>query len=1046
MLISSWLQSFRNRLQGPRRIRRRPIAKTVASRQSEFLENRSLLTPQLIAIRPDADALLQNGDTLNVAPRDFNLIFQGGADLNESTINSSTIRLVRSGGDGSFTDGNEVQVSLGYVGLVQPGDTDPGNLQQIVMRPASSAAFNATDSSVAFPDDFYQIQVIGSGSSPLADRSGNAFQGGTDYASTFRLDRGAQVVSVVPQPITRSGSTLSQASDQIVVYFDDQQLNQDDAQDPAFFRLTNTNATAAIADDTTLLPQSAVYDAVANSVTLTFASDIPEGTYRLDVGKSDAGTETLSKAIHVGTLFNQNSFTFNGFLGDINGVHNDDTDVDLYRVELANGSNLTVDILPHEAALDLTVRLLDAGGSPVSSVTTGAGAAATLNYNVLATDDYFIEVTSTDGSTGSYLIDAKVTGNSVSASDDNSTFSTATNLSSLGAAGLTVTGQVSPQNVLLPPWPGGQDEPGHREIQRELHIGSSGTTPAAPGAIRQISYNFPDTFANPAIPGEVYLNTITEEEKRIVRGIFEIYASLTGYEFIESETGAGRKIGKTDLRAFSPAIGPNSGVAGLGGGAGAIVNAALYTQATRFFGDGFSEVMFHEIGHSLGLSHAYDLAAIMGAPGSLPDDVWPGDNDIVHFQRIVPPNSTDIDLYRFELEESGRFSAETIAERLATPSQLNTVLNLYRELPDGSHELISRNDRYFGTDSRIEIDLEPGVYFIGVSSTGNSDYDPNVPDSGYGGTTDGAYQLQLSFEADRGGSLRDADGTAMDGDSDGAPDGVYQFWFQSSDESTTIYVDRTNDPLLGGTGGTGALNNPYDRLSTALEAARTRIVVPNGAASSINLGDEFTIDDGVTQVTFTFGNATAGTTIDRNAANLAAEIQSVINASALSVTATVSGRVVQLSNVDNLDVSGTVALLHAPNIVRITGNGGLDGDVDTTADNYPYLIGTDTSGNALRDGAEFLVPQGVTVMMDAGTLIKMRKANLDAGTSSLDVSRAAAAIQVLGTPALPVWLRSYHDDSFGGNSDGIGTVAVGDFGGIVFRGDSDMEHEQIYLN
>ncbi len=159
---------------------------------------------------------------------------------------------------------------------------------------------------------------------------------------------------------------------------------------------------------------------------------------------------------------------------------------------------------------------------------------------------------------------------------------------------------------------------------------------------------------------------------------------------------------------------------------------------------------------------------------------------------------------------------------------------------------------------------------------------------------------------------------------------------------------------------------------------------------------------------------------------------------------------VQLSNIDNLNLAptatgvvsaGSPLLLTTPNLVRIVGNGGTDDDINSTGNNRPYLIGIDTSGNPLADGAEFLVPQGTTVMVQAGTLFKMKAANLDVGSASANISRANGALQMLGTPKNSVFLRSYHDDSIGGDSDGVGTLRSGDFGGIVMRADSDLEDQ-----
>ena len=107
----------------------------------------------------------------------LNLFFKGDANLDEATVNSSTVKLVRSGTDGTFVDGNEVEVELGYVGLAEPGNTDPDNLQRIVVRPASSASQNVKNVASAMPDDLYQLRITGSGSAPLAGLGGEAFNG-----------------------------------------------------------------------------------------------------------------------------------------------------------------------------------------------------------------------------------------------------------------------------------------------------------------------------------------------------------------------------------------------------------------------------------------------------------------------------------------------------------------------------------------------------------------------------------------------------------------------------------------------------------------------------------------------------------------------------------------------------------------------------------------------------------------------------------------------------------------------------------------------------
>ncbi|WP_182866720.1 tandem-95 repeat protein [Stieleria mannarensis] len=1018
------------------------------------LEDRRLLAgPELIAIRPDSGALLRDGDTLNSAPSEFNLQFRAGADIDEASITTDSIKLVRSGGDGTFGDGNEVDVVLGYVGLENPGDNDPTNLQRIVFRTSSSAPHNATDPANAFPDDTYQIQVYGAGSSVLTNLAGEAFNDGNNEFTTFRLDRGAQVVAVVPQPI--SYNPLSQATDEIVVYFDDQPLDPSQVEDPAFYRLVNTSDTINPADDSTSLPESVTYDPAANRVTLKFASAIPEGNYRLDVGQSGGDNSTTATAIQVGSLNDSNQFAQNGFLGDFGGVSDNAADVDLFRVQLNAGTTLNVTVTPQAAGLNTHLRVLDANETPLDSNIAGPGLDNVLSFPVGISGEYFLEISSADGSTGSYRLAAGVTGSPLSTDDDNSTFDTATGLGMLGAAEVRITSNIRRQPIPIPPRAGSEDEPGHRVIQREAHIGAIGTTPSLPASTRIRTYYFPDTLGVDT-NGDPYINLITEKEKQIIREIFEIYAKLSGYEFRESSVtvpfGDDLMIGKGDFRAVSPTLGPNDGVAGLASSGFALANGAIYDQANRFFGDGFTSVMFHEIGHSLGLGHSYDIPSNMGS--GVPNDVLPGDHDVVHLQRIVPPNSTDIDMYRFSLSEAGRLKAETIAERLSTPSLLNTAMSLYQEI-DGGWELIARNDQYFGADSFLDLHLEPGNYAIGISSTGNTDYDPRVPDSGFGGTTDGAYELKLSFDAEQDGVLVDTDGTAFDGDADGTPGGVYSFWFQSNDPDTTIFVGKQSD-FGPSPEGDGRLTSPFDSIETALQQAGSRIVVPLDAVGTINNGEQFVIDDGTNVATFRFGTLGANP-VDISGASTAADVAAAIQAAVAaakaggrlntSVSVSVSTRIVQFDGIDTLNIAGSPTLISTPNPVRILANGGDDGDLTTALDNRPYLVGQSTSGAPLDDGAEFLVPQGVNVMIEAGALFKMRRANIDAGSSSANISRSNSSIQVLGTPEHSVLFRSYHNDAFGGDSDGVGpSVSPGDFGGIVFRGDSDLDAFGSYLN
>src|SRR5439155_15865606 len=84
-------------------------------------------------------------------------------------------------------------------------------------------------------------------------------------------------------------------------------------------------------------------------------------------------------------------------------------------------------------------------------------------------------------------------------------------------------------------------------------------------------------------------------------------------------------------------------------------------------------------------------------------------------------------------------------------------------------------------------------------------------------------------------------------------------------------------------------------------------------------------------------------------------IQNAINGAGLLTSATgntVTGTI-DLTNASTLDVSGSLGLLKSPNILRIVGNGGIDGDVLTPSDANPYLLGINNGGATLTDGVSF---------------------------------------------------------------------------------------------
>jgi len=241
----------------------------------ESLEPRRLLAvgPELLEIRVDG-RLTQDGDIRHDAFRE--LLFQFDTDdaINPATL--SGFQLSRAGDNGVLGDQDDVVVAAGYRGLgVSPNE--------VILRFAE-----------ALPDDVYGIHVDGS----VTNINGVPFNGGEDLDVQFTLDQGTQVISVVPQPVVRDPATgaLSQAKDQIVVYFDSSQLDAAAASNPAFYQLVDA-LTGAL-----LVPQQVQYDAAAQQAVLTFADELSDSTYRLQIGVSDEPNNSAPTATSVGTL------------------------------------------------------------------------------------------------------------------------------------------------------------------------------------------------------------------------------------------------------------------------------------------------------------------------------------------------------------------------------------------------------------------------------------------------------------------------------------------------------------------------------------------------------------------------------------------------------------------------------------------------------------------------------------------------------------------------------------------------------------------------
>ena len=778
----------------------------------------------------------------------------------------------------TLVPGDDISIPPAYLGF---GDSD----REVVIRFAET-----------LPDDFYLIDILGTGPFALRDTTGLPFNGGVNKSVRFDLDLGTTIQAVVPQPVVRAANgTLSQLRNQIYVYLNADKLNTIEAVKPEYYQLVYTRNSLSGLDDLSFRPSSVSYDASLNRIALTFNRN-------LDAFVDPVTSETLP--------------------------------ITAMRLRIGNSETPT--------------------GSPV------------VVFNP--------------------------------ATDPGSRFDNATDLgggwlAGPGAKAAIVNSEIRNTSSYRLDYPGANDEQGNRDNRYQHHV-----TRVDTDGIAIVSYNFASELGT--ANRSVQLNTITDSQKNMVRQVMSLYERYLGVRFTESDN-LGFTIAVGDMQAVNALTSLTTVEANRPGGltfaagpllsnaaqSAVIIDSQDYNAADdNLFGSELFRSFMRGIGVLLGLGSAdeFPQATVQNnAPITDPtiEQVFPGNADIVHGQFVLRPEGKDIDLYRFSVpSQGGRLQLQIAAERQSNSSLLDASLRLYRN--DGTVSVpnwteIAANEDYFSKDPRITLDfVRGGEYVIGVSAKGNTSYNPRIDDSGLGGKSEGKYQLRIDYRPPAPSTLVDVNGspTPLDGDGDGRPGGVFNYWFVPSrpDRATvvvgtpdtsayTVWVDKT-----AAANGNGTLLRPYSTIAVALQDA---------------------------------GNVT------RN------------------------------------DATGNRAVT-----VRILGN---------TA-NRAYEIGFNRFGIALADGSTFDVPKNVTVMIDAGAIIKMGRARISAGSSTVSVDRSGGTLQLLGIPDTKVIVTSINDTvGIGVNPDRTPPAAApGDWGGIDFRNRidgsdetrTDKERNGLFLN
>ncbi len=177
---------------------------------------------------------------------------------------------------------------------------------------------------------------------------------------------------------------------------------------------------------------------------------------------------------------------------------------------------------------------------------------------------------------------------------------------------------------------------------------------------------------------------------------------------------------------------------------------------------------------------------------------------------------------------------------------------------------------------------------MGVSASGNSDYNAAIADSGFGGQSQGNYELRVSFRAavDTQDSIQDLSSStdpavSLDGDADGKPGGNYNFWFE------TRPLDRTLSFNAG--------------ASSSIEGRVVRVVGSTGVVREFEFSQDATVSPGRIRVGY-LSTTTAG--------ELANSLASAINGqSTLQVNAVANGAVIVLRGERQVVVDSALTLI-----------------------------------------------------------------------------------------------------------------------------------------
>src|SRR6056297_495205 len=1121
----------------------------------ETLENRQLLAgPQLIGIQPNEGALITDGTVRDVSPRLLTFRFDEDQRIDPSTLDG--IQITRAGEDGQLGTSDDPAVPIGSVTV---GETNQNEVLVRFANALPDDQYRievfAFDDANQGITGLRSLDPNGVSGELLEPRDPGTRKDQID----FRLDLGGLVEAIVPQPVVRlSDGTLEQRRDQVVVYFNEDPLFTEDdangdptlrsAENPRFYQLLYTKDTVRTTDDELYFPTRVEYDETSHTATLFFADvngtpvDLNElavgsqggGTFRLRIGtavdsRGDLIVTPTRTSLPSGTAGDTFATSYDvGALGATGAplsslIVSESIDPTPFQIELPGGNDD-----PGHRQLPESI-----GGGFEQHLNDRFGADTTAGVTTIPYNFQTVYASSGPSSLVNQISDEQqelirqalslwanyIGVQFIETADQGVTFALGDDGALGGLSGVVrepsldfaarVDETFTDSTLVL-----------SSQRSWQLNYGEDffRTSMAGIGILLGLEYaddldettllNLSNAFLNDSIDQNFPVGARPNEpifpgNNDILHGryLFRPDSNEIDLYRFQIDLGDVDRVGAFTAETFAERL-PDASLLDS--------TLTLYQETKAAVVTDFNvgtdlEVTLTAVAEgALGNRTRVDFIRTDRVSGDVAVRITPtGPN---RFQIDVPRQnpatgtpavtiSSVVDAINADPFASSLVSAEITVGDPAT--DIGGVSLNYSPLllSGGGMEQLARNDDYFSEDSRIQASLGSGTYYIGVAASGNDQYDPTIAGSGYGGRTQGPYDLQLKFEAqvDEVDVVRDRDservgvpGTRLDGDGDGTPGGVHNFWFQTRPLDRLIEFNADGLAINAGqtftvTGANG-VTRVFEFVPTGGSATAGNIAVTyrDGSFGGIVDGPQTLAQKLSVAINSRLGETGVNAFSETNSVRLVGEqsielSQDFIGAEVLGRTIFVDKTAAveadgtlqrPFNNISNSEVPNAFEAANDFDIVRIVGNGGQDGQIETAVDNFSYQIGTDqTSGETLEDGDTLEVPRNVTVMVDAGAAFKLRAARIGVGSSNLQIDRSGGVLQVLGTPRLldadgnlladdgDVVFTSRRDRSVDAVAAGNQPApSPGNWGGIIFRQDLDtaegrknLESEGIFL-